>query len=122
MQTKKRVCKPRGKAFSSLIQGSNDMETYNHNNSTIIEDQAWALHFHTLIQGEGFSAFDSVLKIAKLYAEINDDFKAILEDYVELAYIAANVAERTQNERSSIHGRLAECHSIRMTKSKLEAV
>ena len=97
------------------------MNTYNHNNSTIIEDQAWALHFYTLIKGEHANPFDSVLKIAKLYAEINDDFKAILEDYVELAYIANNVAERTQNERSSIHGRLPECHSIRMTKCKLEA-
>lgn len=82
------------------------METYNHKNSTIIEDQALALHFHILMAGERSHAFDSMLKIASLYAEINDDFKAIREDYVELAFIANNVAERTQNERDSIHCKL----------------
>ncbi len=82
------------------------METYNHNNSTIIEDQAWAWHFHSLMNGANPSPFDAVLKIARLFAEINDDFKAILEDYVELAYIAAKVAERAEIERESIHGRL----------------
>ena len=82
------------------------MNTYKHNNSTIIEDQAWSLHFHKLTQGEDASPFDSVIKMARLFAEINDDFKAILEDYVELAYIAEKVAERTQTARDSIHGKL----------------
>jgi len=88
------------------------MKLYTHGNSQIIEDQAWALHFHTLVQGAFINPFDSVLKIAKLYAEINDDFKAILEDYVELAHIAEHVARRAVNERESIHGRLPKLEAV----------
>ena len=89
------------------------MQQYNHENSTIIEDQAFALHLHTLKvgyrpTGGHLSPFDTVLKIARLYAEINDDFQEISEDYVELATIANNLAERIQNERDSIHGRLSK--------------
>ena len=88
------------------------MKTYTHGNSQIIEDQAWALFFYTLMKGEHASPFDSVLKIARLYAEINDDFKAILEDYVELAHIADHVARWTVNERESIHGRLPKLEEV----------
>ena len=107
MQTKKKSLQATGKGFFLTDTGvKRQMETYRYEKSTIIEDQAWAWHFHSLMNGANPSPFDAVLKIARLFAEINDDFKAILEDYVELAYIAANVAERTQNERDSIHGRL----------------
>ena len=75
------------------------MENYSYNYSVIIEDAAWSLHYHFLVNGKDSSAFDAVLKMAEAY-----NFG--LQDKAELHIIANNVAKREHNERNSIHGRL----------------
>jgi len=89
------------------------MKTYNHEKSTIIEDQALNFHIHTLKQGANASPYESVLKIAEVYLSSNHQaFLDIWDDKKELRTIANNVAERVQNERDSIHGRLSKLGAV----------
>ena len=86
-------------------------ENYSYNNSVIIEDAAWSLHYHFLINHKDSdplpSAFAAVLKMARVY-----DFKEILDDGAELYIIANNVSIREHNERESIHGRLPSLEEV----------
>ena len=82
------------------------MKQYNHKDSILIEDQALNFHIHTLKQGANASPFESVLKIAEVYAMNHQAFLDIWDDKKELQTIANNVAKRVQIQRDSIHGKL----------------